>query len=201
MKAPDTKCSARNLLILVALTFLLGGCQQSTRTEPGEKDVNVADALMDQWKRESPDRNWVEAEKEQHTIIPGSDNAHVLKGEQAEGHAYGKYTKQDILMWARETEKFVVAGSRIFHDADALGSTNGVSCDMCHPHARNTHPETYPKFQVQMGRAVLLRDMINWCLEHPARAKPLNPDGFKMRALEAYIISQRRGAALDYNKH
>ena len=101
----------------------------------------------------------------------------------------------------RETEKFVVAGSKIFHDPAALGSTVAVSCDMCHPNAANTHPETYPKFQVQMGRAVLLRDMINWCLEHPVRGKALNPDGFRMRALEAYIISQRRGVKLDYNKH
>ena len=76
-------------------------------------------------------------------------------------------------MWARETEKLVVEGSRIFHDAAALGSSVGVSCDMCHPHAANTHPETYPKFQAQMGRVALLRDMINWCIENPVRGQPL----------------------------
>ena len=160
-----------------------------------------ADTLVDQWRRETPDRNWVEAEKERHKIVPGADNSHVLEGEQAEGHAYGKFTKQDLVVWERETEKFVVAGSRIFHDAEALGSTNGVSCDMCHPDAANTHPETYPKFQVQMGRAVLLRDMINWCLEHPVRGKAFDGDDLRLRALEAYIIAQRRGTALDYNRH
>ena len=178
-------------------------CDGSTKAEIGEgmQGQALADALMDQWKREHPERNWVEAEKERHALQPGADNSGLLKAGQAEGHAYGKPTEQDILLWARETEKFVVAGSRIFHDAKALGGTVGVSCDMCHPHAANTHPETYPKFQSQLGRAVLLRDMINWCIEHPVRGTAMEPDDFRMRALEAYILAQRRGAPLEYNKH
>jgi cytochrome c len=72
---------------------------------------------------------------------------------------------------------------------------------MCHPHAANTHPETYPKFQTQLGRVALLRDMINWCIEHPVRGKPLDADSPKMRALEAYIIAQRKGKTLEYGKH
>jgi hypothetical protein len=44
-------------------------------------------------------------------------------------------------------ERVALAGSSVFHDATELGSTIGVSCDMCHPHAANTHPETYPKYQ------------------------------------------------------
>lgn len=196
----------------LAFMAYLGGCRQMTKgggCDKGEKAVIVAlnkiqthaDTLVDQWRRETPDRNWVEVEKEKHKIIPGSDNAHVMTGGQADGHSYGKFTQADLVMWERETEKFVVAGSRIFHDANALESRNSVSCDMCHPNASNTHPETYPKFQVQMGRTVLLRDMINWCLENPVRGNALDADDFRMRALEAYIISQRRGVALDYNKH
>jgi cytochrome c len=72
---------------------------------------------------------------------------------------------------------------------------------MCHPNAANTHPETYPKFQAQMGRVVLLRDMINWCLENPIRATRLEPDSPEMRALEAYILAQRSGVPLTYGKH
>ncbi|MBK6938951.1 MAG: hypothetical protein IPH13_01920 [Planctomycetes bacterium] len=71
---------------------------------------------------------------------------------------------------------------------------------MCHPDASNTHPETYPKFQSQLGRVALLRDMINWCVEHPVRGKPLAVDGPEMRALEAYITAQRKGVPLDYGK-
>ena len=92
-------------------------------------------------------------------------------------------------------------GSRIFHSADELGSTVAVSCDMCHPHAANTHPETYPKYQPQLGRVALLRDMIDWCIENPVRGEHLDPDGATMRALEAYIMSQRKGVAMNYGKH
>ena len=160
-----------------------------------------ADVLLDQWKRDHPDRDWVEHEKEAHALKPPADNSGILKGEQGKSHAYGDFTETDVLIWARETEKFVAEGSRIFHSGDAMGSTVGVSCDMCHPHAANTHPETYPKFQTQLGRVVLLRDMINWCIENPVRGKKLEADSPEMRALEAYIMSQRKGVAMDYGKH
>ena len=163
----------------------------------------IADTHMEQWKRENPGRvtDWVAEEKERHAIMPPADNTHVLKGGQGEGHTYGQYTERDILVWARETEKFVVEGSRVFHDANLLGSTVAVSCDMCHPDGSNTHPETYPKFQTQMGRVVLLRDMINWCIERPVRGERFEPDDPRMRALEAYIYAQRKGTPLDYGKH
>lgn len=161
----------------------------------------LADALMAQWKRDHPDADWVEQEKERHELKPAADNSALLEGDQAEGHTYGRHDQRDLLLWARETEKFVVDGSRIFHSGDLLGSTVGVSCDMCHPHASNTHPETYPKFQTQLGRVVLLRDMINWCIEQPVRGKRLDPDDPKMRALEAYILAQRSGTPMNYGKH
>ncbi len=99
------------------------------------------------------------------------------------------------------TDRLVAEGKRIFHDAKALGGTNAISCDMCHPDASNTHPETYPKFQVQLGRVALLRDMINWCIENPVRGKPFADDDPRLKALEAYILAQRKGVALDYGKH
>jgi thiosulfate dehydrogenase len=71
---------------------------------------------------------------------------------------------------------------------------------MCHPDAANTHPETYPKFQVQMGRVVLLRDMINWCIEQAVRGEVLSTDDPNMRALEAYIIAQRKGVRMNYGR-
>ena len=161
----------------------------------------LADALMAQWKRDHPDADWVAQEKERHELKPPADNSALLAGDQAEGHTYGQHDKRDLLLWARETEKFVVEGSRIFHSGDLLGSTVGVSCDMCHPHASNTHPETYPKFQTQLGRVVLLRDMINWCIDNPVRGRHLNPDDPAMRALEAYIMAQRSGTSMNYGKH
>jgi cytochrome c len=176
----------------------------ATSQEAEEKEGQaLADAHLAQWKRANPDRvaDWIAEEKERHTIQPPADNSDLLKGQQGEGHSYGQYTEIDLLTWERETEKLVVEGSRIFHDAAALGGTVGVSCDMCHPHAANTHPETYPKFQTQMGRVALLRDMINWCIEQPVRGQRMDPDDARMRALEAYIYAQRKGKELNYGKH
>jgi len=52
-----------------------------------------------------------------------------------------------------------------------------------------------------LGRVVLLRDMINWCIEHPVAGKKLDPDSAEMRALEAYIMAQRKGVEMNYGKH
>jgi thiosulfate dehydrogenase len=192
------------IIMLVSAIWIFYSCEQETE-EPTSTTTGqeIADSHMAQWKRKNPERvkDWVAEEKERHKIIPPADNTDILKGQQADGHTYGRYTELDILTWARETEKFVVEGSRIFHSADLLGGTVGVSCDMCHPDAANTHPETYPKFQAQMGRVALLRDMINWCIENPVRGTRLDADSPQMRALEAYIWAQRKGTPLNYGKH
>jgi hypothetical protein len=184
-------------------TLTVGSCDgENTVTVPKELSGQpLADALMDQWKRDHPEANWVTEQREKHALVPPADNSDVLKGGQGKDHTYGNYTELDILTWARETEKFAAEGSRIFHSADALGSTIAVSCDMCHPHAANTHPETYPKFQPQLGRVALLRDMIDWCIENPVRGEHLDPNGPEMRALEAYIMAQRKGVAMNYGRH
>jgi len=169
------------------------------RTQPTrENGQAISDALMAQWQRAHPDSNWVKEELERHELVePANNDALVGRGQ---GATYGAITKEDVLIWRNETIKFAAEGSRVFHSGDELGSTIAVSCDMCHPHAANTHPETYPKFQAQLGRVALLRDMINWCIEHPVRGKQLAPDDPKMRALEAYIYAQRKGKPLDYGR-
>jgi hypothetical protein len=165
----------------------------------GTSPTAIAGSLMAEWMAKNPDANWEAEERERHTLQPAADNR-ALVG-QIQGQTYGRVTEQDVALWKAETERVAAAGSRVFHSADELGSTVGVSCDMCHPHAANTHPETYPKYQMQLGRVVLLRDMINWCIEHPVRGTPLSADDPRMRALEAYILAQRRGKVLEYGKH
>ncbi len=164
----------------------------------------LADSIMAQWQQGHKDRNWQDEVRRAHPNIPSSaDNSAIVGVEkgQGEGHSYGRYTETDIETWKRETEKLVLAGARIFHNSDELGSTVGVSCDMCHPDGANTHPETYPKFQVQMGRVAHLRDMINWCLINPLRADAMEADHFRMRALEAYLLAERKGKALNFGRH
>ena len=201
--SPSAKVLAAAVTCVIVAGLVFGCAEEGTRPSTARTPEAIAADHMAQWKTRNPDRSnqWVEEEKQRHKIQPPADNADVLKGEQAKGHAYGNYTQRDVLMWARETEKLVVEGSRIFHSAPRLGGTVGVSCDMCHPDAANTHPETYPKFQPQMGRVALLRDMVNWCIQHPVRGKALAPDSPEMRALEAYIVAQRKGEKLDYGKH
>jgi thiosulfate dehydrogenase len=181
------------------------GQAPATTAEPPAQDQpgrahaqQIADDIMAKWQRENPDRDWEAEVRERHGLVASADNSALVPSSQ--GQTYGRISETDVLTWKRETEKLALAGSRIFHDADLLGSTNGVSCDMCHPHAANTHPETYPKFQVQLGRVAHLRDMINWCIEQPLRGKPLAADDTKMRALEAYILAQRKGTPLNYGK-
>ena len=130
---------------------------------------------------------------------PARQSPAGLKSQQ--GDTYASFGARDPLIWKAQTDAFVDEGNKIFHSVKLLGGTIGVSCDMCHPNAANTHPETYPKYQVQLQRVALLRDMIDWCIENPVKGKTLDPNDPKMRALEAYILAQRKGAALDYGKH
>jgi thiosulfate dehydrogenase len=159
-----------------------------------DKAQAASDQLMQQWQKKHPHAKW---------DVADSGNAGAPKGKQPTSQAdtYGGYDARDQAIWDTETKKFIDEGNAIFHDAKRLGGTVSMSCDMCHPNASNTHPETYPKFQVQLGRVALLRDMINWCIENPVKGKPMADDDPRLRALEAYIIAQRRGYALDYGKH
>ena len=110
-----------------------------------------------------------------------------------------EFTKADQERWEKEYMTVVQKGRELW-TTPALG-TNKVACAQCHPNAANTHPETYPKFQQQLGRVIALREMINWCLQQPLEGKPLALDDPKMVALEAYITYERRGVALAPGKH
>ena len=125
--------------------------------------------------------------------VPGSE----LPVELAHGKV--EHTAREQVIWKAELDRLVNEGNRLFH-SDEIG-TNGIACAMCHPDASNTHPETYPKFQTQLKKVALLRDMLNWCIENPLEGKPL-PDGDpRMKALEAYVLAKRAGVALAAGKH
>jgi thiosulfate dehydrogenase len=110
-----------------------------------------------------------------------------------------EFTKKDQERWEKEYQTVVAKGRQLF-TSGALG-TNGVACAQCHPNGANTHPETYPKFQKQLGRVIALREMINWCLQQPLEGKPLALDAPDMIALEAYIHHERRGVKMAPGKH
>ncbi len=189
--------------------LVVGLCDGETTIEvagvkPGEpmtreQAQHVADALMTEWRRKHPDAEWVVADAGGAAAVATQGGTVAPAGSQYQ--TYGAFTERDKQVWQESTDKLVAEGKRIFHDAKLLGGTNAISCDMCHPDGSNTHPETYPKYQVQLGRVALLRDMINWCIENPVRGKPFPDDDQRLKALEAYILAQRKGVALEYGKH
>lgn len=110
-----------------------------------------------------------------------------------------EFNTEDQLRWQQEFMSVVTEGRALWTSAE-LG-TNGVACAQCHPNAADSHPETYPKFQQQLGRVVALRDMINWCIMNPLEGAPLELDSREMVAIEAYVTYERRGVALEPGKH
>jgi len=206
-------------------------CDGATSTEvrglkPGqrmsrEQALEVSRELMAQWQRKHPDQHWIMADSRSPAIgtqtqadsaagsatpsnaVDGEPTASpsTAAAQSQQGDTYASFHKRDFMIFQAETENFVEQGRRIFHSAKLLGGTIGVSCDMCHPDAANTHPETYPKYQEQLQRVALLRDMINWCIENPVKGKTLDANDPRLRALEAYILAQRKGVPLAYGKH
>jgi cytochrome c len=110
-----------------------------------------------------------------------------------------EFTDADVQRWQQQFMNVVTEG-RALWTSPKLGS-NGVACAQCHPNAANTHPETYPKFQKQLGKVVPLWEMINWCLRNPLEGQPLAADDPKMVALQAYVTHERRGVKLEPGKH
>lgn len=110
-----------------------------------------------------------------------------------------EFTDQDVARWQEQFEMVAAEGRNLWTSPD-LG-TNGVVCAQCHPNGANTHPETYPKFQKQMGRVVEIWEMINWCIRNPLEGDELAAGDPKMIAIQAYLAKERRGVPLDPGKH
>jgi len=110
-----------------------------------------------------------------------------------------EFTKEDTDRWMTQFEQVAAEGRRLWTSPEI--GTNGVACAQCHPNAANTHPETYPKFQKQIGRVIQLWEMINWCLQNPLEGEVLAADDPRMIAIQAYVYKERRGVKLDPGKH
>ena len=110
-----------------------------------------------------------------------------------------EFLPEDLARWQQQFDEVATQGRAHFTDP-ALGS-NGVVCAQCHPNAANTHPETYPKFQKQLGKVSMLWEMINWCIRNPLQGEELAADDPAMIALQAYIAKEREGSELSPGKH
>ncbi len=110
-----------------------------------------------------------------------------------------EFKKSDVERWQAEYDSVARKGRELW-TSGAVG-TNGVACAQCHPNAANTHPETYPKFQKQLGKVAQLWEMVNWCIRNPLQGQPLAADDPRMTALVSYIHYERRGVKLEPGKH
>ena len=110
-----------------------------------------------------------------------------------------EFTAADVARWQSQFDQVTREGRALWTDGK-LGK-NGVACAQCHPNASNVHPETYPKFQTQLGKVVSLWEMVNWCLMNPLEGERLAADDPKMVALLSYATWERRGVALAPGKH
>jgi cytochrome c len=110
-----------------------------------------------------------------------------------------EFTKADVDRWMQEFQN-VAKNGRALWTSNEL-ATNGVACAQCHPNAADTHPETYPKFQKQLGKVAQMFEMVNWCIRNPLQGSGLAPDDPKMTALLSYIAYERRGVKLAPGTH
>jgi cytochrome c len=134
-----------------------------------------------------------------HHCIPNLAIAAALMITAPQAAQSDEFTEADLARWKQEYMAVVDKGEKLFHGG--LESKNTVSCDQCHPDAANTHPETYPKFQQQLGNVAVLAEMVNWCIENPLESEPLALDDPRMIALQAYITEQRRKVPLTPGEH
>jgi thiosulfate dehydrogenase len=178
-------------------TLTVPGLKPGVEMAPVEAQ-KVATDMMQLWRKSQGEVKWAAWVKEAETLAPPQA---VPPPPAADAGQPTKFTARDQMLWKREEKKWVDEGYKAFHNAKALGGTIGISCDMCHPNSSNTHPETYPKYQAQIKKVSLLRDMINWCIENPLKGKPLPENDPTLRAVEAYILSERKGVAIEPGKH
>jgi len=110
-----------------------------------------------------------------------------------------EFKEEDVERWMGQFEQVAAEGRRLWTSPEI--GTNGVACAQCHPNAANTHPETYPKFQKQLGRVIQLWEMFNWCLKNPLEGEEMEADDPRLIAMQAYVYKERRGVKLDPGQH
>jgi len=93
--------------------------------------------------------------------------------------------------------KQVNHGRDLWHGTLPSMTTNGLACGNCHPDAAASNPQTFPKFQANLGKVSPLRDMINWCIVVPQGGKALDVNGDDMIAMEAYAFYMHRGKKIE----
>jgi len=107
------------------------------------------------------------------------------------------YDKADLADMQKQLLTAVNQGYELWHGSSATMTTNGLACGNCHPDAAGTNPQTFPKFQADLGKVAPMRDMINWCITVVQGGTALGDDSPEMVAMEAYAFNMYRGRKID----
>ncbi len=154
--AAPSVCRPRRMAIWLSVSATAKRRSRSRASSPAirltrEQGQQIADTLMKEWRSEASRCRMGCRGGRYSNPQPKPLSESGPSGNKDQFQTYGAFTERDQQIWKDSTERLVAEGKRIFHDAKALGGTNAVSCDMCHPDGSNTHPETYPKYPGAIG--------------------------------------------------
>jgi len=107
------------------------------------------------------------------------------------------FTKAELEAQQKALLDQVNYGRDLWHGTLPSMTTNGLACGNCHPDAAASNPQTFPKYQANLGKVAPLRDMINWCIMAPQMGKALDVNGDDMIAMEAYAFYMHRGKKIE----
>ena len=103
------------------------------------------------------------------------------------------FTKAELAEQEHALLAVVDHGRDLWHGSKPSMSSNGLACGNCHPDAAASNPQTFPKYQANLGKVIPIREMINWCIMVPQMGKVLDVNGEDMVAMEAYASYMYRG--------
>jgi len=103
------------------------------------------------------------------------------------------FSKAELADQEKALLDVVNLGRDLWHGSKPSMQTNGLACGNCHPDAAASNPNTFPKFQADLGKVIPIRDMINWCIMVPQGGTALDVNGPDMVAMEAYAMYMYRG--------
>ena len=181
---------------------VVGLCDGETTTEvpvaPGQalpkaQAQKVSDELMAEWRRKHPEARWDDAlaqsqqQQQQpsgtaHSSAPAPAKPttatkrrrrHSRRIRRAPTPATTSATRwcgswRPTSSWPRATPSSTTRAS------SAAPSASAATCAI--PTGATRIRRRYPKYQVQLQRVALLRDMINWCIENPVKGKAVRDD-------------------------
>ncbi len=111
--------------------------------------------------------------------------------------ARGPFTAAELADQEKALLAVVDHGRDLWHGSKSSMSTNGLACGNCHPDAAASNPQTFPKFQANLGKVIPIREMINWCIMVPQGGTALDVNGEDMVAMEAYAMYMYRGIKIE----